>query len=177
MEVNWFFFSDRDGNREIYLMNPNGSDQVNLSKVPWRDGCPVWSPDGTRILFHSTRTGKLHFQLYTMNTSGTDLKRITYTEFPEELASWSPDGQSLVYYREHKERKRNAELYKLDLTTGTLEQLTVHSDFQEIGEYYPPSWFPDNEHIAFWAKDRGESYSKIRVMNIKSKKVRTMDLK
>jgi WD40-like Beta Propeller Repeat len=38
------FTSDRDGNREIYLMNADGSDQTNLSRDPADDYAPAWQP-------------------------------------------------------------------------------------------------------------------------------------
>ena len=41
------FESSRDGNLEIYSMNPDGSGQTNLTNDPAEDTDPVWSPDGT----------------------------------------------------------------------------------------------------------------------------------
>ena len=38
------FVSDRDGNMEIYGMNADGSNQVNLTNNPAEDRCPAWSP-------------------------------------------------------------------------------------------------------------------------------------
>ena len=40
------FTSARDGNSEIYIMNPDGSEQVNLTQHPATDQQPVWSPTG-----------------------------------------------------------------------------------------------------------------------------------
>ena len=40
------FTSSRDGNREIYIMNPDGSEQVNLTQHPAGDLQAVWSPTG-----------------------------------------------------------------------------------------------------------------------------------
>ena len=49
------FTSTRDGNREIYMMNPDGSEQVNLTQHPASDMGAVWSPRGDKILFASDR--------------------------------------------------------------------------------------------------------------------------
>src|SRR5579859_3882472 len=53
------FASDRDGNNEIYVMNPDGSNPVRLTNNPANDTDPAWSPDGTRLAFDSNRSGSL----------------------------------------------------------------------------------------------------------------------
>ncbi|MDE0427609.1 MAG: hypothetical protein OXN25_22370 [Candidatus Poribacteria bacterium] len=47
------FQSNRDGNDDIYLMNPDGSQQINLTRHPSGDFSPIWSPTGEEILFQS----------------------------------------------------------------------------------------------------------------------------
>ena len=49
------FLSTRDGNPEIYIMHPDGSNVVNLSRHPGNDRYPTWSPDGKKIGFISAR--------------------------------------------------------------------------------------------------------------------------
>ena len=45
------FTSTRDGNAEIYLMNPDGTEQVNLTQSRNHQVGPAWSPTGKHILF------------------------------------------------------------------------------------------------------------------------------
>ena len=52
------FTSTRDGNHEVYMMNPDGTEQVNLTQHPARDISAVWSPTGEEILFVSDRQRK-----------------------------------------------------------------------------------------------------------------------
>ena len=63
------FVSKRDGNAEIYIMNPDGSEQVNLTQHPAEDYDPAWSPNGKHIVFTSDRTEGV-FDLYLMNPDG-----------------------------------------------------------------------------------------------------------
>src|SRR5882672_10257460 len=58
------FSSQRDGNNEIYTMNPDGSDRVDLTRNPASDITPEWSPDGRGIAFASNRSGG--YQVYVM---------------------------------------------------------------------------------------------------------------
>ncbi|HYT88008.1 MAG TPA: hypothetical protein VEL76_04755, partial [Gemmataceae bacterium] len=51
------FTSNRDGNYEIYTMNPDGSDQRNLTKHPGNDNFASWAPDGRRLALISNRDG------------------------------------------------------------------------------------------------------------------------
>ncbi|MGH9264987.1 MAG: TolB family protein, partial [Acidimicrobiales bacterium] len=63
------FESARDGNFEIYAIDPDGTDQVNLTNDPANDTDPVWSPDGTRIAFVKASEG--HRNIYVMNADGS----------------------------------------------------------------------------------------------------------
>jgi TolB protein len=58
------FTSDRDGQREIYVMNPDGTEQRNITHHPAQERSPVWSPDGTRLLFATLRGGNA--EIYSM---------------------------------------------------------------------------------------------------------------
>lgn len=71
------FSSDRDGNLEIYTMNPDGSDLVRLTREPARDVGPRWSPDGQQILFLSERNGAM--EPWVMNRDGSRQRRVLDT--------------------------------------------------------------------------------------------------
>ncbi len=92
------FQSDRiDGNREIYLMNADGSGLVRLTQNAAEDQTPVWSPDGTRIAFQSDRDGNL--EIYVMNADGSGQRNLTRHPAEDSHPKWSPDGGSIIFDR------------------------------------------------------------------------------
>jgi len=97
------FMSDRNGNRDIYLMNADGSELQNLTNTPHPEGRPEWSPDGSRIAFMSNREGNFNlgnFQVYVMNADGSGQARLTsyYDSVIDDL-KWSPDGTQISFRR------------------------------------------------------------------------------
>lgn len=94
------FVSDRDGNQEIYVMDPDGSNVVRLTNNPGFELDPAWSPDGSRIAFVSDRSGD--YELHVMNADGTGVRRLTESSHirPQAFAGnpdWSPDGQWIAF--------------------------------------------------------------------------------
>lgn len=81
------FTSNRDGNLEIYAMNPNGTSQTNLTNNPSVDQHPSWSPDGTKIAF--ARDG-----IYVMDSDGNSQAQLT-TE--GTMPSWNADGSKISF--------------------------------------------------------------------------------
>ena len=130
------FASRRDGNFEIYIMNPDGSDQTNLTEHRANDFAPVWSPTGEQILFHSDRGGVT--DLYLMDPDGTNVRQVFKKLIGREFPTWSPDGKALAYHRFH-----------------TLSVYTASSDGKNEEELAEnglwPAWSPNGSEIAFMA--------------------------
>ena len=66
----------RGRNFEIWIMNADGSGLIRLTQNPAMDAHPVWSRDGSTLLFESFRDGNP--EIYRMNADGSDLTRLTY---------------------------------------------------------------------------------------------------
>ncbi len=89
------FVSERDGNTEIYAMNPDGSGPRRLTNAFALNDRPSWSPDGKRLVFTSTRQraaepGQGWNALYVMNADGSGVKRLSPPASTDYSPVWSP---------------------------------------------------------------------------------------
>jgi Tol biopolymer transport system component len=93
------YASTQTGNREIFVMNADGTDQHQITDNAARDEYPAWSPDGTTIAFMSNRDGHRGREsaLYLMNTDGSNVRRVTWLESMDAVPSFSPDGTKLTW--------------------------------------------------------------------------------
>lgn len=96
------FYSGRDGNTEIYSMNPDGSNPLNLTNDPHSDTCPAVYPNGDQIAFLSDRDGIN--ALYTMKLDGSGLKKILSDDVPLGQPAWSSDGEKIAFIKDMGDR-------------------------------------------------------------------------
>lgn len=135
------FVSNRDGTDSLYLMQPDGSNQVSLTNDVANDWNPRWSPDGSRILFNSDRDGR--DTLYTMNADGSNVSPLLPADtFNDYDGAWSPDGERIVFA---SDRALGRELFIVDENGTNLRQIT--DDGRLVGD---PTWSPDGTEILHW---------------------------
>ena len=89
------FSSDRDGDWEIYVMSPDGSNVIKLTDNTAMDSTPALSPDGKKIAFGSDRDGDR--EIYVMNSDGSNLIKLTSNSIVDLQPSWSPDGKKVAF--------------------------------------------------------------------------------
>jgi Tol biopolymer transport system component len=80
---------------DLLLIRPDGSDPRELTDDLARDRMPRWSPDGSRILFASNRSGK--YEAWTIRPDGSGLTQVTSLPQPVFLPFWAPDGQRIGF--------------------------------------------------------------------------------
>lgn len=145
---------------DIYVMDAEGGNKINLTRTPAREGGPVWSPDGTMIAFVSNRSGKN--EIYVMDDDGGNQRQIT-TGGPQGRNSgqpaWSPDGKLIAYT---VQEGTNRDIFVIDEDGGGGVQLTSGP-----GTHEHPAWSPDGSKIVFTSMDliNGDVLRTIYVMN------------
>jgi Tol biopolymer transport system component len=91
------FMSDRDGNWEIYVMDRDGSNLVNLTNSPGADGIPIYASGLGRLAFASDRDGPT-MDIYLMDLDGGNVVNLTNTPDSNEIPiAWSPNGEYLAF--------------------------------------------------------------------------------
>ena len=137
------FASTRDGNRDVFIMNPDGSEQVNLTQHPADDQEAIWSPTGEQILFASNRERPVwgSWDLYLMDPDGSNVRRVfkRKAEIDRNHPTWSPDGKQIAY------GSNNWDANKYPIYIATLGE----QDEEELGmDGLFPAWSPDGTEIA-----------------------------
>lgn len=140
------FASDRDGDWDLYAMDSNGDNVVQLTDAPSTEVKAAWSPDGTRIAFVSDCSGDQ--EIFVMELTAlpiTDvcgrLDNLTNNPANDRGPAWSPDGERIAF---RSTRDGNDEVYVMD-SDGT-NQRNLTRDPSRDGE---PDWSPDGTQIVF----------------------------
>lgn len=142
------FVSNRDGNREIYIMNPDGTEKVRLTQNFAADMYPTWSPTGEEILFVSDRDGIR--DLYVMDADGSNPRRVFKKSAQREHPTWSPDGKQIAYMRVG---------FIYSATLGKQEE-------EQLVNGFDPVWSPDGTEIAFARGDFGNH--RLTLVNVRT---------
>jgi eukaryotic-like serine/threonine-protein kinase len=87
----------RTQNRDIWIFDVASGEATRFTSDPGWDAFPIWSPNGSRIIFTSNRTGV--YNLYVKAASGEGVEQLLYASMEGKgPTSWSHDGRYLLYY-------------------------------------------------------------------------------
>jgi Tol biopolymer transport system component len=138
------FHSNRDGNNEVYVMNPDGSDQTRLTFDSRNDQRPDVSANGTQIVFVSNRITQTNpagdFEIFVMSSVGSDVTQLTFNGAEDSWPRWSPNGQWIAF---HSNVDGNFEIYVIR-PDGT--DLTRVTDYAGLDQF--PEWSPNGKQLA-----------------------------
>jgi TolB protein len=132
------FYSERDGNAEIYVMDAGGGNVRRLTNAPSDEGYPSWSPDGRTIAFDSDRDG--NFEIHAMNADGTNVRRLTTHPSRDVSATWAPDGSAIAFM---SDRDGGFDIYLMNPDGSNPRRATT------TRTSWFPVWSPDSKQLAF----------------------------
>lgn len=144
---------------DIYAVDRDGTNTRRLTSYDVYTAEGVLSPDGSRIVFTSLKSGDL--EIYTMNADGTGVRRLTHTVGYDGGAWWSPDGKKIVYRANHPTDPAEVAEYRSLLAQRLVRPSKVElfvmnadgSDQRQItrlgGANFGPAWTPDGSRIVF----------------------------
>jgi TolB protein len=125
------FYSDRDGDDEIWVAHSDGADPRRVTEGTGRASAPAWSPDGNRFAYvrslDEPGDADARSDVWIANADGSDPRQVTDGITVEGIPAWSPDGLRLLFQALPDGAR---ELHVLDLESGELRRLhaTVDGD-------------------------------------------------
>lgn len=139
------------GDSDIWVMNADGTGQVNLTNDGLAQHHPTWSPllaDGSyRVAFAQGNVIGTYFisRIHSIRADGTDRRPETDGgEYMEEEPTWSPDGRRIVFTRTGG--TADGDLWSVDVMTGVEQEFLSYA---LAGAQRSPAWSPDGRHLVF----------------------------
>jgi len=149
---------EEEGNRELYLMNPDGSELVNITNNRADDISGTWSPTGEQILFASDRDRSFgSWDLYLMDPDGENVRPVFGKSEERRHPEWSPDGKQIAYKR-------------YDAGVGYIYIASSDGKKEErVAIGGTPAWSPDGTEIAYVVRVAPEILN-IYILNVRTQK-------
>jgi TolB protein len=161
------FASDRTDRRflQLWTMNPDGSDPLQLTDGPENKENPRWSPDGRRILY--TKPGgvdsfgnDLGLDLFVMNADGSGVQNLTQSPGDDTFGRWAPNGQSIAFTSTRGQDE--GLIYVMPISCPAVPDPCLPGEAQRItmtAPYFAPesnaAWSPDGGQLAVIARILG----------------------
>lgn len=133
-----------EGRAQLFLMNSDGSGEIQLTRDAADHWDPAWSPDGQKISYVHAKDGAKIIAI--INPDGTGMEEISPKTQRALHPSWTPDGKRILYCTDDDLRppvKNEAQIYAVDVATKRVTTLISG------GVNTFPVMSPDGSRIAF----------------------------
>jgi TolB protein len=157
------FTSTRSGDLELWTMNLDGSDKIQITKGLGYDGGAFFSPDGTKLVFRSSRpqteediteyqalldrglVKPSDMEIYVCNIDGSELQKVTDLGNANWAPFFHPSGEKIIFSSNHRSRKGYPfNLFMINVDGSGLEQITFDDQFDAF-----PMFSPDGTKLIF----------------------------
>ncbi len=136
---------------DIWVVPQKGGDAHLLVSHVAEDSRPLYSPDGGKLAFVSTRTGG--GDIYILTLASGDLKRLTFDDRLDQLDAWSRDGKWIYFSNNGADVGGKNDIYRMSVEGGT--PMPVSAD--RFTNEFQAAPAPDGASIAFAARGNGDS--------------------
>lgn len=149
------FSSNRAGSYDLYMMDADGRNANRLTTDPGNEGEPVWTPDGTRIIYTAAPKGGQP-QLYALRPDGKPPQALTIEPGGNHSATVSADGGTLAFV---STRDGNQEIYLMPVEGGEARRVTRTGHRESH-----PRFLPDGDLV--FAAERGGRSKGSRILRL-----------
>ncbi|HVO68580.1 MAG TPA: L,D-transpeptidase family protein [Aggregatilineaceae bacterium] len=139
------YYTNRNGNDDIYLMTLNGTERRLVSSLA-NEREPSCSPDARSVVYASDATGS--YQLYLLSLDQAAPVQITSSEGINFAPAFSPDGSSIVFVSTRNQGIPT--IWMINADGSNPRQITT-----ELGRDTSPSWGPDGRELLFSSDQLG----------------------
>ena len=158
-----------EGESQIYMMDIDGSNEVQLTSEGYETVRMRLSPDGTKIVFTSNRSGNQ--DIFVMDSDGSNQIQLTESPGNKYSPDWSPDGTKIIFYKQQFDGR---DLYIMDANGNNITRITGEKGEEFLSTLSPgkvltfdfydqymsnlfPSFLPDGKHVKFIPEDASKS--------------------
>jgi len=171
---------------DVYVANVDGTGVQQVTRFPWNEGAPTWTPDGTRIVVAAGGVGAAVYNIYSQSpvaNPGDQTQLTNFSTTSGTCPAMTATGDLRVATSPQGRMAFACSFGEIDVSTnGTFaaSYLPTRTDRRRWPNVFTPSWSPDGARIAFieTTSDSATNYSllgvAVKVMNADGSNVATL---
>ena len=134
--------AENKSNRELLVMNIDGSDNKQITNTPFSENNAVWINNGNEIAFLSRESGSA--QMWVMDKSGANRKQVSNYDGGINGFLFSPDNKKVLFFTDIKYGETVKDIYPdLDKATGAIYTDVMYKHCDEWVKTVPHPYIAD----------------------------------